>query len=300
MKALVTGSGGFVGRHLVEHLVSCGDTVAEMDHHASDALDITNAETVRHRMLDAAPDAVYHLAAISHVGSSWSAPLEVFQVNAVGTLNVLTACREAGVRRVLVIGSADEYGVVKEADLPLTEDTPLRPLTPYGASKAAAEQCALQAFLGDGLGAIRVRAFNHTGPGQSDRFVVSSLARRIAQAERRGETEIVIGNLDVVRDFSDVRDVVRAYRLLVEHGEPGEVYNVCSGLGTSIADIADQLIARSERLLSLVIDPELVRPIDIPRLVGDNSRLRKATTWEPEIALPTTLDDVLNHWRSTK
>ena len=194
---------------------------------------------------------------------------------------------------VLVAGSADVYGVVGPEDLPLTEESPIRPVTPYGASKAAADVLALQAFLGDGLGTLRVRAFNHTGPGQSASMLVPGLAQRIADAERDGGNKVSVGRVDVVRDLSDVRDIVRAYRLLVEHGTPGEAYNVCSGHGVSVEEIADTMLATSDAPLELVVDPELVRPVDVPRLVGDPARLRAATGWEPEIPLDETLRDVL-------
>ena len=298
MKALVTGANGFVGHHLIEHLTNLGDKVEVLDHHGPEPVDVTDAESVRKRVIDVAPDAVYHLAALSHVGQSWSAPLQVFQVNAMGTLNVLRACIDARVSRVLVVGSADEYGVCEADVTTIDEDMPLRPITPYGASKVAAEVCAFQAYLGEQLAAIRTRSFNHTGPGQSDQFVISSLAKRVVEAERAGTSEIRVGNLDAVRDFSDVRDVVRAYRLLVERADPGSAYNVCSGQGSRVGDLAAQLLAMSSRPLSLVVDPALVRPVEVPRLVGSNARLRAATGWEPKYTLEQTLTDVIDFWRS--
>jgi GDP-4-dehydro-6-deoxy-D-mannose reductase len=296
VKAVVTGSGGFVGRELVRHLRASGDEVTELDR-ASGA-DVTDPQAMRAAITGARPDAVYHLAAVSHVGASWSAPLAAFRVNAEGALNVLRACTEAGVERVLVVGSSEEYGAVREEDLPLTEEAPLRPLTPYGASKVAAGYLALQAHLADGLGVVRTRSFSHTGPSQSDRFVIPALARRIAQAEREGRKEVPVGNLEPVRDFSDVADVVRAYRLLVEQGEPGEVYNVCSGVGRSVAEVAEHLLRLARHPIELVPDPELLRPVEVPRLVGSNHRLRKATGWEPEVPLEETLARVLERWRA--
>jgi GDP-4-dehydro-6-deoxy-D-mannose reductase len=298
MKAVVTGSSGFVGRHLVPHLQARGDDVVTIDHNGTPPVDVTDAAEVRAVLQAARPDAVYHLAALSHVGRSWDAPETVFRVNALGALNVLQACADAGAGRVLVAGSADVYGAVAEEDLPLTEDAPIRPMTPYGASKAAADVLALQAFLGDGLPTLRVRAFNHTGPGQGASMLVPGLARRIADAERSGGSKVDVGNLDVVRDLCDVRDVVRAYRLLVERGEPGEAYNVCSGRGVSVRDVAGMLLSLSDAPLELVVDPDLVRHVDVPRLVGSAARLHAATGWEPEIALETTLTDVLADARS--
>lgn len=295
MKVVVTGATGFVGQHLVEHLTGRGDTVDAL---GAEHLDVTDAGAVRDRLASSHPEVVYHLAARSHVGESWDAPAAVLRVNAEGTLNVLRASVEAGVGRVLVVGSADEYGAVRPGDLPVDEGAPLRPMTPYGASKVAADFLALQAFLGDGLATIRTRSFNHTGPGQPPRFVVPSVAHRIARAEREGQRELPIGSLDAVRDFTDVRDVVRAYRLLAEHGEPGEVYNVCSGRGVSVQEVVDRLLELSGAGVEPVVDPALVRPVDVPRLVGDNSRLRAATGWEPTIPLDQTLGDVLADQRA--
>jgi len=298
MKAAVTGSSGFVGSHLVPFLRRRGDDVVTIDRTGTPPVDVTDAAEVREVLSATRPDAVYHLAALSHIGRSWDAPETVFRVNALGALNVLRACSDAGVDRVLVAGSADVYGAVGPEDLPLTEESPIRPVTPYGASKAAADVLALQAFLGDGLGTLRVRAFNHTGPGQSTSMLVPGLAQRIADAERDEGNKVSVGRVDVVRDLSDVRDVVRAYRLLVEHGTPGEAYNVCSGRGVSVREVADTMLATSDAPLELVVDPDLVRPVDVPRLVGDPARLRAATGWEPEIPLDVTLRDVLGAARA--
>jgi GDP-4-dehydro-6-deoxy-D-mannose reductase len=242
---------------------------------------------------------VYHLAALSHVGESWENPTESFRVNAEGTLNILRTCAELRTERVVVVLSSEEYGHVDEDDLPITEETPLRPVTPYGATKCAADLLALQAFLGDGLATVRVRPFGHTGPGQSPRFVVPALASRVAQAERDGTDEIPVGSLDAVRDLSDVRDVVRAYRLLAERGEPGEVYNVCSGVGVSVQEVADLLIDRARQPIKLVTDPDLVRAVDVARMVGSNAKLRAATGWAPELSLEQTVADVLDHARAS-
>lgn len=297
MKVAVTGARGFVGPHLVDHLEACGDEVLPLDRHGPDSFDVTDAAQVRSRLTDARPEIVYHLAALSHVGESWKSPAASFRVNAEGTLNILRTCTEIGVSRVIVVLSSEEYGRVEEADLPLTEESPLRPVTPYGAAKAAADLLALQAYLGDGLGAIRVRPFSHTGPGQSSRFVVPALAARIARAERDHIEQIPVGSLDAVRDLTDVRDVVRAYRLVAHLGVPGAVYNVCSGTGVSVRDIAERLLAHADRPIRLVSDPDLVRTVEVPRLVGSNARLREATGWSPEISLEQTLTDVLQFAR---
>ena len=293
MKAFVTGAGGFVGPYLTAHLRACGDNVIETDHD----LDVTDGEIVRKAFAASKPDAVYHLAAASHVGSSWSAPVDVTRINAEGTLNVLLAAVEASVPRVLVIGSAEEYGRIAPEDLPVAETAPLRPVSPYGASKAAAEMLASHAFRGRGLGVVCVRAFNHLGPGQSDALVASSIAKQVAVAERAGGGTVLTGDLSPRRDFTDVRDVVRAYRLLVERGEPGESYNVCSGRDVSIQEIADALAASSTVPVTFEIEPSRLRPVEIPVVRGDNTKLCRATGWMPEISLSRTLADILDWWR---
>ena len=296
MRALVTGAGGFVGRHLVRELEAHGDDIVQTERLA-DGVDITDFPAIIRVVTDAAPEAVYHLAGAADVGGSWASPHETFEANAIGTLNVLEASRRAGVERVLAVTSADVYGRVTESELPLDEDQPLRPVSPYAASKVAADALAQQAWLGYGLPVIRVRAFNHLGPGQSDKFVAPSVAARIARNERDGGDEVPIGNMTPRRDITDVRDVVRAYRLLMTEGTPGEVYNVCSGRAVAVKEIADALLAMARRPMRLVLDPGLQRPVDIPALIGDNTRLAKATGWAPTIALETTLADVLADWR---
>lgn len=291
MKTLVTGATGFVGPHLLAHLRESGDeTVVPGD--ATGAFDITDRARVLEVFEEHRPEAVYHLAAWSDVSASWIDPTACLRVNVEGTANVLDAARASGVHRVLVVGSSEEYGKVDDSAR-LREDAPLRPITPYGASKVAASFLALQTWLGAGLETIRVRAFSHTGTGQSGRFVVPALARRIIDAERAGAKTIPIGARDPVRDLSDVRDIVRAYRLLIEWGEPGEVYNVCSGAGVSIGEIADRLVARAGNRLEIVVDAALVRPVDVPRLVGDPTKLTTATGWSPQHTLDDTLDAVL-------
>jgi GDP-4-dehydro-6-deoxy-D-mannose reductase len=298
VKVLITGGRGFVGRHLRAHCSEAGDEVVTIDHTGPEPVDITDRDALHAALIGHRPEVVYHLAALSHVGDSWDDPTAVLRVNVEGTAHLLNAARAAAVRRVVVIGSAEEYGRVDERDLPLGEDAPLRPASPYGVSKIAASFLALQAHLAYGLDVVRVRAFSHTGPGQSDRFLVPALAHRIAVAEREYRDEIRVGSLDPVRDISDVRDVVRAYRLLALNADAGEVYNVCSGTGTSVREVADHLVAASTRPLRIIVDPDLVRPVDVARLVGDGSRLRACTGWKPRYRLDETLAAVLEHARS--
>jgi GDP-4-dehydro-6-deoxy-D-mannose reductase len=240
---------------------------------------------------------VYHLAGWADVGASWGNPVGVFRSNAEGSLHVLQACIEAKVGRVLAISSADLYGIVTVDELPLRETSPLRPTSPYAASKLAAEALAQQAFLGHGLEVVRVRPFNHLGPGQAEGFVAPALAARIARAERDDQSAIPVGNLTARRDLTDVRDIVRAYRLLIAEGVPGEVYNVCSGRDLAIQELADQLVGMARRPIGLEPDPALLRPVDLPVLRGDPTRLREATGWEPQIPIEQTLADLLDDMR---
>ncbi|HXZ62616.1 MAG TPA: GDP-mannose 4,6-dehydratase, partial [Acidimicrobiales bacterium] len=293
MRAFVTGGKGFVGSWLVSHLQERGDEVVAVDRE----IDVCDAAALRSALTDAAPDAVYHLAALTHVGRSWADPEQVVRVNVLGTLHVLEAARRCRpVPRVLVVSSAEVYGALDESALPAGEDSVLAPVTPYAASKVAAEFVAVQAHLGNGVPVIRVRPFNHVGPGQAEGFVVPGLAKRIVEARRQGRDTLPVGNLSARRDLTDVRDVVRAYRLLVERGQPGEVYNVCSGRAWSIAEVADRLLATAGAELKLVEDPDLVRPVDVPLLVGDPGRIRVAVGWVPEIPIDRTLADVLDEW----
>jgi GDP-4-dehydro-6-deoxy-D-mannose reductase len=295
VRSLITGGRGFVGSWLAEHLSGLGDEVVRIDQE----VEITDPDALLAAVRVAAPDAIYHLAALTHVGQSWDEPLRVLEVNVVGTAALLAAARECGTEpRVLVTSSAEVYGAVTDPGrLPLREGSPTAPLTPYAASKLAAEAVVTQAFLAHGQQVITVRPFNHIGPGQAPSFAVAALAKRIVDAERSGAGAIPVGNLSARRDFTDVRDVVRAYRLLVESGTPGEIYNVCSGRDVSIEEIAQSLLALAGSPLELETDPSLVRAVEVPVLRGDPARLQDATGWKPEISLEETLADVMSFWR---
>lgn len=295
MRSLITGGRGFVGQWLADYLRDLGDQVFVIDQE----VDVTNPTALLAAVSEAAPDAIYHLAALTHVGQSWAEPLRVLEVNVIGTGALLAAARECGTDpRILVTSSAEVYGAVTDPSLlPLRETSPTAPLTPYAASKLAAEALVSQAYLGHGQRVITVRPFNHIGPGQSPNFAVPALAKRIVEAERTNAPTIPVGNLSARRDFTDVRDVVRAYRLLIESGEDGAVYNVCSGHDVSIEEIADGLLTLAGTRLEFEIDPALVRPVEVPVLRGDRSRLSAATGWKPEIELHQTLGDVLAYWR---
>lgn len=290
MRALITGGNGFVGQWLARHLEASGDEVCIVDL----PTDIADPEAVGPVVADFEPEAIYHLAALSHVGASWDAPTQVAHVNVVGTAAVLAAARAVASKpTVLFISSAEVYGSVTPDELPLSEAAELRPATPYAASKAAAEQVALQCFRGFDQPVVVVRPFNHIGPGQAPVFAVPAMAKRMVEAVAAGQPSIKVGNLSARRDFTDVRDVVRAYRLLVTHGSPGEVYNLASGVDVGIDEVVDLLLAELGAALSTEVDPELLRPVDIPVLRGDASKLRAATGWEPELPLAETIRDVL-------
>jgi GDP-4-dehydro-6-deoxy-D-mannose reductase len=290
MRALVTGGSGFVGSWLRPHLEEMGDDVVS----PGEGLDVTDRVSVERALTEACPHAVYHLAGLAHVGDSWEQPDAFFETNALGTLHVLDAARHCRpVPRLLLVSSAEVYGAVQPDELPVSEDAPMRPVSPYAASKAAAEMVGLQAHLGWGLPVIRVRPFNHLGPGQSPTFAVPALAGRILEALRKGTGVLRTGNLSARRDFTDVRDVVRAYRLLVEHGEPGAVYNVCSGKDVSIESVVDALMAIAGSGLRVEVDPDLTRPVDVPVLRGDPSRLETATGWAPAVPLEQSLRAVV-------
>lgn len=310
MRALVTGANGFAGRHLVRALVARGDEVVAGTFAGPPAptawlgaeeiarvrwvhLDVTSEASVAAAVEESAAEHVYHLAGQSSVGESFRDPLATWDVNATGTLRLLDAlARRGGPARVLVVSSAEVYGAVPEEAQPVVEGAPLHPVTPYGASKAGAEMVALQAVAG-GLPVVTARSFNHAGPGQDERFILPGMARQLVDV-RRGASgpELRVGNLDARRDFLDVRDVVRAYARLMDAGEAGEAYNVCSGVARSLREVVEALVELSGSGARIVVDPERFRPVDIPLLVGDTGRLR-ALGWAPEVPLERTLLDIL-------
>ena len=295
MRVLVTGSSGFVGQWMTRHLAEVGDEVLTVD----DALDITNRDALAKAVIAAAPDAICHLAAQASVSASWSDAGGTFAVNALGVVHLVDAAAACPVRpRVLLISSAEVYGRVAPADLPLHEDRAFAPASPYAASKASAELVGLQAWLGVGLEVIRARPFNHTGAGQRPDFVVPSLARQVVEVRRHSLPALAAGNLDARRDILDVRDVVRAYRMLLEHGRPGAVYNVCGGESVAIREIAERLLRLEGLDVPINVDPARVRPVDLPDLRGSRELLSEATGWTPAISLDQTLADVLASWHA--
>jgi GDP-4-dehydro-6-deoxy-D-mannose reductase len=295
VKALITGAGGFVGPHLAAHLADEGDDVIGVD--SADGPDLRNADGWFDLLTDVAPDVIYHLAGRSDVGASWNEPITTFEVNALGTVSVLDAARRAGVGRVVVVSSADVYGTVGPDALPLTEDQPACPRSPYGASKQAAEAAAVQYWRGHRLETVVARPFNHLGPGQRTSFIAASFANQIARAEAEGGGTLLHGDLTPQRDMTDVRDVVRAYRLLAVDGQPGEIYNVCSGRSISMEQLLESLLALTDGSVDRQVDQALLRPVDLPALRGSFDKLAAATGWRPLIDLETTLAAVLDDAR---
>jgi GDP-4-dehydro-6-deoxy-D-mannose reductase len=291
MRALVTGSNGFVGRHLTAHLLDNGDEVRGIDRD----VDVTNEVAVRKVFEAYRPDVTYHLAALTHVGESWDHANEFTRVNVVGTHRVLDAAFDAVPSSTTVVVSTSEvYGVVSEVDQPLRETFRVAPANPYSSSKVEAEHVAHDAMRLRGQRVVIARPFNHLGPGQSTSFVVPALVTRLLDARERGDHDIAVGDLSTRRDFSDVRDVVRAYRLLAEFGLSGEAYNIASGHDVALSDIAAQLVHQLAPDVALVVDPSLLRPVDIPVFRGSYEKLNEATGWSPQISLHQTLEDVVS------
>ncbi len=288
MRALITGAGGFVGRHLAAYARAQGDDVTAVDAEC----DVTDAAAVREVVLAVAPQVIYHLAALSSVADSWKDPIAYTRVNVLGTHHVLDAARQVPGCATVVVSSADVYGVVDEADLPLDETHPPSPASPYAQSKLEAEVFARRAAR-EGQRVLIVRPFPHLGPGQSTRFAVPALAARLLEARERGLSAIAVGDLGARRDYTDVRDVVRAYRLVSEYGASGEIYHVASGLAVELAAIAALLAQRLDLEVSFEVDPALLRPVEVPILRGSAAKIHEVAGWEPVITLSQSLDDVI-------
>ena len=312
MRVLITGVAGFAGPYLAEHLHSAepeaeiwglvwaGDQKRPPEFVRPVVGDLTDRSSLILAISNSRPDVVFHLAAASSVASSWDDPDLFQEVNLAGAINLFEAVRESGLDpKIVLASSAEVYGSVPEADQPISEDTPLRPLSPYGESKMAQDAAAVDYLQDFALRTIRLRLFHHTGPGRPPIFVASSFARQIARIEQGLDPPILsVGNLEAVRDFTDVRDVARAYRLVAKQGRAGDVYNVCSGRGHSIRQLLDMLLEMTPLEMEVEVDPDRLRVADIPHLVGDNGRLSRATGWKPEIPLRQTLSDLLDWWRA--
>jgi GDP-4-dehydro-6-deoxy-D-mannose reductase len=312
MRALITGINGFVGGHLAEHLLADGRWevwgLSRSPHLTLPHLigkvelvqaDLADAEATMRALVRVRPNVIFHLAGQPFVPESFRDPAGTLAANTLGALHIfLTLIEYRMATRVLVIGTNEEYGKIDPDDLPIDEDTPLRPTSPYGVSKAAQSLLALQYYYSHGLDLVRVRPFTHIGPRQNKRFVTAAFARQIARIELGLQPPVVqVGNLSAQRDFTDVRDVVAAYALLAEYGESGMVYNVGSGRAVMIREVLDMLLAECTVPVEVRLNPELMRPIDVPLVVCDASRLRMRTGWQPHYTLAETLHDILTYWR---
>lgn len=308
-KALIIGAAGFVGNYLIDHIQkNCiwSITVTKMKHEEIyntgieiRDLNILNYEEVEALITEVKPDYIFHLAAQSSVALSWEKPGLTVDVNIKGALNVLDCIRKSDYNpAILLIGSGEEYGHVKKEEIPIGEDNTLRPGNIYAVTKACQNMIGSIYANAYGMNVMMVRAFNHIGPNQTPVFVVPDFCKQIVEIEKGIRDPILrVGNLDARRDFTDVRDVVRAYVLLIEKGAPGEVYNIGSGQSVSIKEILNKIISLSMTSVSVEVDPDKLRPIDVPIIEADITKLEECTGWSPNIPLVTTLKETLEYWR---
>ena len=315
MNILITGITGFTGSHLAEYLLkqkkhkvfgtyrwrSRMENIIQIQNRISlYECDLKDSSSTTGVIKKVKPDMIFHLAAQSYVPMSWTAPAETLSTNILCELNIFEAVRGLGLTDCLIhiAGSSEEYGMVLPNEIPIKETNPLRPLSPYGVSKVTQDLLGYQYFKSYGLKIFRTRAFNHTGPRRGDVFVTSNFSKQIVEIEKGKRKPVIsVGNLDAVRDFADVRDVVRAYYLVLEKGKPGEVYNVCKGKGYKIKEVLDILVSLSDDKIETKTDVHRLRPSDVELLIGDPSKIRKAVGWKPEIPFKKTMKDLLDYWR---
>lgn len=312
-KALITGITGFVGSHLAEFLLkenlevygtsrwrSKTDNIENIKNkiHLHEA-DLLDAHSIYQIIDEIKPDYIFHLAAQSYVLSSWQSPANTIEVNTTGAINLFEAVRKTGLKcPVQIACSSEEYGKVFPEETPIKETNPLRPLSPYAVSKVAMDYLGYQYYESYKINIIRTRGFNHTGPRRGEVFAESTFAKQIAEIEKgKKEPVVYVGNLEAERDYTDVRDMVRAYYLAVQKCTPGEVYNICSGKAWVIKNVLQYLLKLSKVNIEVKEDEERMRPSDVPILIGDNSKFVEKTNWKPEIKFEKTLEDLLNYWR---
>jgi GDP-4-dehydro-6-deoxy-D-mannose reductase len=315
MRVLITGITGFAGSHLADYILANHPEVpvfgfvrwrSRMDNivHIQDKVELHEADikdivSLEKALADIKPDRIFHLAAQSFVPASWRLPAETFAINAIGQINLFEALLSLKLNpKIHVAGSSEEYGHVNPDEVPMKETNPLRPLSPYAVSKVAQDLLAYQYFKSYGMKTVRTRGFNHTGPRRGDVFVTSNFAKQIAEIEKRKKEPVIhVGNLEAKRDFTDVRDIVRAYWLAAEKGEDGEVYNVGTGRAMAMKEMLDILLSLSKAKVKIKVDPERLRPSDVPILQSDCSKFVRLTGWKPQIPLEQTFKDLLNYWR---
>ena len=316
-KYLITGSSGFVGRHFLDYLednkIKCqvlGLDLDAMSPHrefeyvklTTDSVDLLNQSDLERIIYDFQPNYILHLASFSSVAFSWKNPTLSFKNNVNIFLNLLEVVRKYKLKaRILSIGSSEEYGNVNPSETPLTENSPLRPLSPYAVARVSQEMLSKLYAASYGLDIIMTRSFNHIGPRQKDIFVVPSFIRRIMEAKLAGKEEmnLTTGDLSIVRDFSDVRDVVKAYYLLLKKGRKGEVYNICSGLPTKLSEIIEITSQILEIKVQTEVNPDLIRPNDNPLIMGSNSKLKADTGWEKSYDLSQSINDIIEYWNES-
>jgi GDP-4-dehydro-6-deoxy-D-mannose reductase len=315
MRVLITGITGFAGSHLAEYILAHHPDVrvygivrwrSRMENVSAiiDKIELYEADlkdlvSLRKCLAEIKPDRIFHLAAQSFVPTSWKLPAETFAINAIGQINLFEALLSLNLNpRIQVAGSSEEYGQVFPDEVPMKETNPLRPLSPYAVSKVAQDLLAWQYFQSYGMKTVRTRGFNHTGPRRGDVFVTSNFAKQIAEIEMgKREAVISVGNLEAMRDFTDVRDIVRGYWLCLEKGAVGDVYNIGTGKAYSMQEVLDMLLALSKTKVKVKVDPARLRPSDVPILLSDSSKLVSLTRWKPEIPLKQTFKDLLDYWR---
>jgi GDP-4-dehydro-6-deoxy-D-mannose reductase len=314
-RVLITGITGFAGSHLAEYFLgerpdvevygtyrwrSRRENIEGIEHKLRLLeCDLSDPVAVRKALETSRPDAIFHLAAQSFVPSSWVAPLQTLHDNVAGQANIFEAVRSLGLDPAIQIAcSSEEYGLVLPDEVPIKETNPLRPLSPYAVSKVTQDYLGYQYFMSYGIRCIRTRGFNHTGPRRGEVFVTSNFSKQVASIEAGIQEPVIrVGNLDAVRDFTDVRDMVRGYVLACEKGKPGEVYNLASGNAITIRSVLDKLIAMAKVDVKVETDPARLRPSDVEVLIGDASKFRADTGWEPKIPFDKTLSDLLDYWR---
>jgi GDP-4-dehydro-6-deoxy-D-mannose reductase len=313
-KVLITGITGFVGKHLADHLLSqkkyeiIGTYRSESGLTTLDELkdqlhvkqvDLNDPQAVESLILSEKPDYICHLAAQASPAKSLVRPMETLTNNIASELSLLEILRKHSLStRMLIISTGDIYGLVTPSDIPVDEETPMRPANPYAVSKITQDYLGLQYYLAYKVDVVRVRPYNHIGPGQKEGYVISDFAKQIAEIEAgKKEAVLSVGNLSAGRDFTDVRDVARAYELALEKGESGEVYNIGSGKSHKIADVLDTLLSFSKEKIEVTVDQSKFRPIDVPEIVCDSNKFRALTGWKPEVPFERTLQEILDYWR---
>ena len=315
MRVLITGITGFAGSHLADYILENHPDVrlyglvrwrSRMENivHIQEKIELFEADlkdivSLRKSLAEIKPDRIFHLAAQSFVPFSWKCPAETFAINAIGQINLFEAILSLGLSpKIQVAGSSEEYGLVNSDEVPMREENPLRPLSPYAVSKVAQDFLAWQYFKSYGLRTVRTRGFNHTGPRRGEVFICSNFAKQIAEIEKKKRKPVIfVGNLEAKRDFTDVRDTVRAYWLSLEKGEEGEVYNIGKGKTFSMKEVLDILLSKSKVHVKIEVDSKRLRPSDVPVLLSDCTRFRKLTGWEPKIPFSQSLQDLLDYWR---